>query len=175
MLARETGLGRESDYKSFSGTGIRSLIQSERGRTSRWKAPFVRRRNWFAACRRLTIRCIGYLSQLALHCRCGQCAPSASKPRPQAAFLENRMVMGPIVLSATFLLLSVWATALIVRLENATTTQKVIYIALIWLLPMLGAIIAYIASLRFRQPKMQTADSKMTEAVASKHQSRSLE
>lgn len=83
--------------------------------------------------------------------------------------------MGPAVLLFVVLALSVWATKLIVGLDRATTTQKVIYIAIAWLLPILGAVIAYFSSLRFKEPKNPSADEKMMYAVASGHKARKSE
>lgn len=79
--------------------------------------------------------------------------------------------MSSMILPSVFLMLSIWATILIVGLDRATSTQKAIYIAAIWLLPIIGAVIAYLASLRFRELPKPTSDTKMTEAVASKYRS----
>ena len=77
-----------------------------------------------------------------------------------------------VTLSIVSLVLSIWATAVIVRLEGPTTTQKVIYVALAWLLPIFGAVIAFIGSLRFRHTSASDTGQAMLASVAAEHQSR---
>ncbi len=76
-----------------------------------------------------------------------------------------------VVFTIVSVALSIWATAIIVRHGAATTTQKVIYVALAWLLPILGAVIAFVGSLRFRERLVSDASQSMTESVAQKRQS----